>query len=50
VVPCPPGVPLEEQQLALVDASIRGVLELSHEEGERLVGLLRKHLPSWMKR
>ena len=49
VVPCPPGVPLEEQQLALLDARRRGVLELDVEEGQALVRLLRTHLPEWMR-
>jgi diadenosine tetraphosphate (Ap4A) HIT family hydrolase len=48
VVPCPPGVPLEEQQLALLDPEERGVLQLSQEEGEALAARLRAHLPSWM--
>ena len=48
VVPCPPGMPLEQQQLALLDAEERGVLQLSQEEGEALAARLRAHLPSWM--
>jgi diadenosine tetraphosphate (Ap4A) HIT family hydrolase len=50
VVPCPPGRPLEEQQLGLLDAERQGILELSHEEGEALVELLRSNLPAWMLR
>jgi diadenosine tetraphosphate (Ap4A) HIT family hydrolase len=49
VVPCPPGVPFEQQQLALLDAQERGVLDLSHEEGESLAARLRGHLPGWMR-
>jgi diadenosine tetraphosphate (Ap4A) HIT family hydrolase len=49
VVPCPPGVPLEKQQLALLDAGERGVLQLSDEEGEALAVQLRAHLPAWMR-
>jgi diadenosine tetraphosphate (Ap4A) HIT family hydrolase len=49
VVPCPPGVPFEQQQLALLDAQQRGVLNLSHEEGESLAARLRGHLPGWMR-
>ncbi len=49
VVPCSPGVPVEEQQLALLDAEKRGVLQLSPEEAEGLVSQLRAHLPAWMK-
>jgi diadenosine tetraphosphate (Ap4A) HIT family hydrolase len=50
IVPCPPGKPLEQQQCALVDRNKRGVLHLSHEEGEALASLLREHLPAWMRR
>ena len=49
IVPCPPGLPFEGQQLALLDASKRGVLELSHEQGEELVFRLRAQLPAWMR-
>jgi diadenosine tetraphosphate (Ap4A) HIT family hydrolase len=49
VVPVPPGMPLEQQQLALLDAAERGTLQLGPEEGETLVAQLRSHLPSWMK-
>jgi diadenosine tetraphosphate (Ap4A) HIT family hydrolase len=49
IVPCPPGVPFDEQQLALVDVRATGVLEMSPEEGEELVSLLRDHLPAWMQ-
>lgn len=49
VVPCPPETPLEEQQLALLNAEKRGVLELEYEEGEALAALLQSHLPGWMK-
>lgn len=49
VVPCPPGIPLEQQQLWLLDAENRGVLRLSHAEGEELAAQLRAHLPAWMR-
>jgi diadenosine tetraphosphate (Ap4A) HIT family hydrolase len=49
IVPCPPGIPLEQQQLALLDVEKRGVLALSAEEGEALAALLRAHLPLWMQ-
>jgi len=49
IVPCPPGTPLEAQQLALLDRERHGVLQLSHEEGETLAALLRGHLPGWMQ-
>jgi hypothetical protein len=35
--------------LTLLDAKERGVLQLSHEEGEALVAQLRAHLPAWMR-
>ncbi|MGD2039904.1 MAG: HIT family protein [Anaerolineae bacterium] len=50
IVPCPPGLPLEQQQLALLDAEAWGVLELGSEEGEALAIRLREHLPAWMQR
>jgi diadenosine tetraphosphate (Ap4A) HIT family hydrolase len=49
VVPCPPGVPFEEQQCALLDREARGVLQLSQEEASALVARLRAHLPAWMR-
>lgn len=49
VVPCPPGVPLEAQQGALVDKQKRGVLKLSDEEGRALTAQLRSQLPPWMR-
>jgi len=49
IVPCPPGVPLEKQQLSLLNAEERGILRISFEEGESLADLLRAHLPVWMK-
>ncbi len=48
IVPCPPGLPLEEQQLALLDAEKRGVLALTAEEEDQLLARLRAHLPRWM--
>jgi len=50
VVPCPPGLLLEDQQLALVDAETRGVLTLDAQEADDLVARLRAHLPGWMRR
>ena len=49
IVPCPPGLPFEEQQLALLDTGERGVLALSHEEGGDLAARLRAQLPGWMR-
>jgi len=49
LVPCPPGVPLEQQQCALIDATKRGFLDMSAEEGEALAERLRAHLPTWMR-
>ena len=49
IVPCPPGVPFDEQQLVLLDAEKRGVLQLTEAEGESLAELVRSHLPSWMR-
>lgn len=50
VVPCPPGVPFEEQQLALLSAEKRGVLQLDEGEAADLVARLRSRLPAWMQR
>ena len=50
VVPCPPGVPFEEQQLALLDKEKQGILKLEPEEAQALVARLREHLPGWMRR
>jgi diadenosine tetraphosphate (Ap4A) HIT family hydrolase len=49
IVPCPPGTPFEEQQLALLDREHQGVLTLGHEEGKTLVAQLQGHLPGWMQ-
>ena len=49
IVPCPPETPLEKQQLALLDAEQRGILDLEPEEGEALATRLRNHLPDWMQ-
>jgi diadenosine tetraphosphate (Ap4A) HIT family hydrolase len=49
IVPCPPGLPLAEQQLALLDARAGGVLELSSEGAEELVTRLQAYLPGWMR-
>ncbi len=50
VVPCPPGVSLEQQQLALVDAGQKGILQMDPEEGAALAARLRDHLPAWMQK
>jgi diadenosine tetraphosphate (Ap4A) HIT family hydrolase len=50
IVPCPPETPLERQQLALLNAEERGILEVGQEEGEALVDRLRSHLPAWMQK
>jgi ATP adenylyltransferase len=49
IVPCPPGIPFEEQQTALVNAEKRGFLQLSEEEGAALAEQIRAHLPAWMR-
>ena len=49
LVPCPPGVPLEEQQGPLIDKEKRGVLRLGDEESRALAARLRSHLPRWMR-
>jgi diadenosine tetraphosphate (Ap4A) HIT family hydrolase len=49
IVPCPPGTPLEQQQLALFNVEKRGVLALSEEQGNALAAHLRAHLPAWMQ-
>lgn len=49
IVPCPPGIPFEEQQLALIDPTERGFLQLTTEEGEALASQIRACLPGWMQ-
>ena len=49
IVPCPPETPLEEQQLALLDAEKRGILQLEDEQAEALASSLRGYLPDWMQ-
>lgn len=49
LVPCPPGVPLEQQQSAMMDAAQQGVLQLDNEEAAALASRLRSHLPAWMQ-
>jgi ATP adenylyltransferase len=49
VVPCPPGMRLEEQQLALINTLEKGFLQLDKEEGQKLAGRIRSHLPPWMQ-
>jgi len=49
VVPCPPGLPFEQQQLSLFNVEEQGVLKLHQEEGDALVNQLCAHLPAWMQ-
>lgn len=49
IVPCPPGLALEEQQCALIDRGQRGVLQLSEDERAALAAQLQAHLPAWMR-
>ncbi len=49
IVPCPPGMPLEQQQLSLINASEQGILELTRAEGIALVTQIRARLPTWMQ-
>jgi diadenosine tetraphosphate (Ap4A) HIT family hydrolase len=49
LVPCPPGTPLEQQQLALIDPTARGILHLGAEEREALATQIRVRLPAWMQ-
>ena len=49
IVPCPPGVPLELQQTALLDRAARGAVSMSPEQQESLASMLREHLPAWMR-
>lgn len=49
IVPCPPGLPLECQQLALLDATRLGTLRLTPEQENDLVARLRSSLPVWMR-
>jgi diadenosine tetraphosphate (Ap4A) HIT family hydrolase len=49
VVPCPPGVPLEQQQAALLDRTTRGAVKLTPGEREALAGRLRENMPAWMR-
>ncbi|HNS49715.1 MAG TPA: HIT family protein [Anaerolineae bacterium] len=48
IVPCPPGLPLEEQQTVLLERR-SGAVRLSPEEGEALARRLRERLPAWMR-
>jgi hypothetical protein len=50
IVPCPPGLPVEQQQWALINGQQQGLLRLDEEEEEALVARLRDHLPPWMRR
>jgi diadenosine tetraphosphate (Ap4A) HIT family hydrolase len=49
VVPCPPGLPFKEQQLALLDPTARGILQLSAKEGTALANQIHTRLPAWMR-
>jgi diadenosine tetraphosphate (Ap4A) HIT family hydrolase len=49
IVPCPPGVPVSQQQCALIDRRNRGVLQLTDEDGAVLASQIRDYLPSWMR-
>ncbi|HSR29130.1 MAG TPA: HIT family protein [Anaerolineae bacterium] len=49
LVPCPPGTPLEQQQLTLIDVEKQGILQLSDEEAAALITRLQAHLPAWMQ-
>jgi diadenosine tetraphosphate (Ap4A) HIT family hydrolase len=49
IVPCPAETPLEEQQLALLDAEERGILQLKDEQAEALATSLHGYLPDWMR-
>jgi diadenosine tetraphosphate (Ap4A) HIT family hydrolase len=49
IVPCPPGLPLGQQQLALLEAATAQPLQLTPEEAGQLAAQFRSHLPSWMR-
>lgn len=49
VVPCPPGLPPEQQQLAFLDREKRGILKITPEEAQALACQIRAHLPAWMR-
>ncbi len=49
IVPCPPEIPFEEQQLTLMNAEKRGVIQLEHQSAEELATRLRTQLPAWMQ-
>ena len=48
IVPCPPGLPLQQQR-ALLEAAATQPLQLSPEEAEHLAAQLRSNLPGWMR-
>jgi len=50
IVPCPAETPFKEQQLSLLNAEERGIVELDPEEAEALAAHLRSKLPRWMQR
>jgi histidine triad (HIT) family protein len=49
IVPCPPGLGVDEQELALLDAQGRGLLALSSDEVEVLARNILAKLPPWMR-
>jgi len=49
IVPCPPETPFEEQQLALLNAEERGIVQLEHESAEEFAAYIRTQLPAWMQ-
>lgn len=50
IVPCPAETPLEEQQLSLLDAEEKGIIELGPEDARALAERLHSHLPDWMQK
>lgn len=50
IVPCPPGLPPEQQQWALIDGQQRGFLHLDKEQASALAARLRDNLPPWMRK
>jgi hypothetical protein len=50
IVPCPPGLPPDQQQWALVDGQQQGLLRLDEAEETALVARLRDRLPPWMRK
>ena len=50
IIPCPPGFPLEFQELSMLDTRDGELVEVSLEEIRKLGKLLRGHLPAWMRK